>query len=215
MECSIFKAGAVTVGPAVLDFQANGRFPPRLGNRHRYAAPHNAYPCQGDDRWCTIAVFTHQEWLGLVQAMGNPALAQDGRFATAADRVRHAGELDQVISQWTQLLAPEEVMERLQQAGVPAGIVARGQELAGSPQLKAREFYRDTHYYIPERGKPGMEWENGGQVIAWSVPIRFSETPCLFGPMHRIGEDNDYVYRELCRLSPQEMEELSREGVFS
>jgi hypothetical protein len=33
--------------------------------------------------------------------------------------------------------------------------------------------------------------------------------------MHRVGEDNDYVYPELCRLSPQEMEELDREGVFS
>ncbi len=216
MECSIFKSGAVTTGPAVLDFQANGRFPPRLGNRHRYAAPHNAYPCKGDDRWCTIAVFTHQEWLSLLQAMGNPSWAQDGRFLTAADRVRHAEELDGLISRWTQDFTAQEVMERLQQAGVPAGIVARGQELAESPQLKAREFYREARYHIPERGKPGVEWEEGEEkVIAWSVPIRFSETPCLSGPMHRIGEDNDYVYRELCRISPQEMDELNREGVLS
>ncbi|MDP6347238.1 MAG: CoA transferase [Dehalococcoidia bacterium] len=215
MECSIFKAGAVTVGPAVLDFQANGHFPPRMANRHRFAAPHNAYPCQGEDSWCAISVFTPQEWSGLVQAMGSPAWSQDGRFTTAADRVRNAEELDGLISQWTGGLTAGKVMQRLQQVGVPAGLVAKGQDLAESPQLQAREFYRDTHYYVPERDKPGSEWENGGQVKAWSVPIRFSETPCQFGPLHRVGEDNDYVYRELCKISPQEMDELNREGILS
>ena len=39
MESSIFKSGAVTAGPAILDFQVNGRLPPRIANRHPVNAP--------------------------------------------------------------------------------------------------------------------------------------------------------------------------------
>ncbi|MFC1945071.1 CoA transferase, partial [Chloroflexota bacterium] len=43
VESSIWTSGAVTVGPALLDFQANNRLPSRLGNRDPHASPHNIY----------------------------------------------------------------------------------------------------------------------------------------------------------------------------
>ena len=46
------------------------------------------------------------------------------------------------------------------------------------------------------------------------LPILFSQTPCLEGPYHRIGEDNDYVYRELLGMPAAEIEELAAKGVL-
>ncbi|GIT42446.1 MAG: hypothetical protein Ct9H300mP11_03820 [Chloroflexota bacterium] len=62
MESSIFKSGAVTAGPALLDYQSNGRLPRRIGNRDPHAAPHGVYQCLGQDRWCAIAVKTDMQW---------------------------------------------------------------------------------------------------------------------------------------------------------
>ena len=39
MESSIFKSGAVTAGPAILDYQVNGRLPGRIANRGTDNAP--------------------------------------------------------------------------------------------------------------------------------------------------------------------------------
>ncbi|MFC2034467.1 CaiB/BaiF CoA transferase family protein, partial [Chloroflexota bacterium] len=50
------------LGPLLLDYSVNKRVATRMGNRYPYAAPHNAYRCRGEDRWCAIAVFTDEEW---------------------------------------------------------------------------------------------------------------------------------------------------------
>ena len=214
IECSIFTSGVVTVGPALLDFQANGRLPQRMGNRDLFYAPYNTYPCRGTDRWCAICVSSEEQWEKLCRAMGNPPWTQDPRFASMADRVRHVQELDKLISQWTQGQEAVALAEALQAAGVPAGYVAKGEDLAQSRHLQERGFYQETQYFIPQRGKPGVTWGLGPPTWAWTLPARFSQTPAVTGPMKRPGDDNDYVYGELLKLTPQEREALAKEGLF-
>jgi benzylsuccinate CoA-transferase BbsF subunit len=214
MEASIFKSGAITAGPAILDYEVNHRLPPHRGNQDPYASPHGAYPCKGEDRYCAIAVFTQEEWEAFCQVLGNPSWTKDPKFATLTDRVKNADELDRLISQWTINHTAEEVMEKMQQAGVPAGIVSKGQDLFESEHLKAREFYRETRFYVADRKKLAKDWELGPPVIAWSSPVRLSETPWEFGHFSNIGEDNDYVYGKLLQMSPEEIEKLTEEGVF-
>ena len=49
--------------------------PRRAGNDDPIAAPHDAYPCAGDDEWCAIAVETDAQWRALRRALGDPAWA--------------------------------------------------------------------------------------------------------------------------------------------
>jgi crotonobetainyl-CoA:carnitine CoA-transferase CaiB-like acyl-CoA transferase len=212
MESSIFKSGAVTSGPALLDYQINHRLAERRGNRDPYAAPHGVYPCQGEDRYCAIAVFTELEWHSFCGALGNPEWGQDSRFATLLDRIKNQDELDELISHWTRQHTAEQVMEKLQKAGVPASIVSRGQDLYESSHLKSRGFYRETKYYEAERDKVATEWKEGSS-IAWHTPVRLSETPMEFGHYSNIGEDNPYVFGQLLDLPPVEIEKLVKEEV--
>ena len=76
MESSIFKSGAVTAGPSILDFQANDRLPRRIANRGTDTAPHGVYRCRGEDRWCAIEVQNDEEWEGFCRAVGNPFLVR-------------------------------------------------------------------------------------------------------------------------------------------
>ncbi len=213
MESSIFKSGAVTAGPPILDYQVNGRLPRRIANRDADSAPHGVYQCQGEDRWCAIAVQTGEQWDGFRRAMGNPHWSGEPEFATAEGRLANQERLDALIGEWTAQLTANDVMERMQREGVPASIVSQGDDLYHSPHLAARDFYRPTPYYAAQRGTPAWEWEKGDSV-AWTTPARLSETPMDFGHYSNIGEDNDYVFREVLGMSETEVAALSENGAL-
>ena len=178
----------------------NGREPGPAGNSSTTAAPHDVYPCQGENRWCAIAVFTDEEWQGFKRALGKPAWAADKRFATLSGRVENKAELDRRVGAWTKRHTTEEVMAKLQANGVAAGVVQDAADLARDPQLKTRGFFIDR----PEIGK-----------LVDASPIRLSETPAGYSrPAPTQGKDNDYVYGKLLGMSEKEMAELREKGVI-
>ena len=212
MESSIFKSGAVTAGPALLDYQVNQRPPERRGNRDPHGAPHGVYPCQGEDRYCAIAVFSEEEWESFCRAIDNPDWCHDPQFAFLGRRLDHQDRLDDLISQWTRQQTAEAAVERLQKGGVAAAVVSQGSDLYTSEHLKSRGFYRETKYYVAERGKSASEWEQGTS-LSWGMPVHLSATPMEFGDYSNIGEDNYYVFRQLLGLSSAQLEALVADGV--
>jgi crotonobetainyl-CoA:carnitine CoA-transferase CaiB-like acyl-CoA transferase len=213
LESSIFKSGAVTAGPPILDYQVNGRLPARMANRDPVYVPHGVYPCQGEDRWCAIAVQTEEQWESFCTVLGDPEWRHEPDFATVEGRRANQDRLDELISLWTAERTPEEAMNSLQQAGVPASVVSQGQDLHDSPHLAAREFYRPSPYYVAQRGTPAYEWEER-ESIASSSPVRMSETPLEFGHYSNIGEDNDYVFQEVLGLPEAEVRRLEENGAL-
>jgi len=84
LNMSQFEALATLMQPAILDYSANQRVATHQGNRHSVYAPHNAYPCQGDERYCVIAVKNEAEWQRLRQAIGSPAWTDQPEFFSHA-----------------------------------------------------------------------------------------------------------------------------------
>jgi len=189
------------LAPAYLDYAMNGRVQRTTGNRHPYLAPHNCYPCSGQDRWVNIAVGTDEQWRALRRVMGDPAWARDSRFADGYRRLRHQDDLDRGIAAWTRERTSEEVQELLQGAGVAAGVVMSIADLFGDRHLRARGFYRAiTHPDAGTHDYPFGLW-------------RMSETP--FEVRHAaplLGEDNPYVYRELLGYALAERRRLEEAG---
>ena len=211
MESSIFKSGAVTGGPAILDYQVNGRLPRRNANRSADCAPHGAYQCAGDDRWCAIAVESDEQWDGFRRAIGHPEWSAESDFSTTEGRLANQDRLDTLVGEWTARLSADEAMTRLQAEGVPASIVSQGDDLYASEHLKARDFYRPTPSYVAERGTPAWEWEQRDS-LAWNSPVKLSETPMEFGHYSNVGEDNDYVFREILGMPDSCIESLKEDG---
>jgi benzylsuccinate CoA-transferase BbsF subunit len=170
-----------------------------LGNDSLIAAPHNVYRCKGKNRWCAIAVFTEGEWSELKQALGNPAWAEDRKFAALSGRRENRDELDRLISDWTQKHTAEAVMSLLQKNGVAAGIVRDASDLAKDPQLKARGFF------IVGTKTP----------LTDASPIRMSASVAEYnGAAPEPGRDNDYVYGELLGIGNDEIAVLKKKGVI-
>lgn len=211
IELPLYETGVMLLGHSMLEYTVNKRVVSRTGNRHPFAAPHGVYRCQGDDRWCAITVFTPAEWEGFCKVVGNPSWTRDAKFAAITERLKHQKELDSLVEQWTAGHTAEEVMDMMQKAGVPAGIVYKGQDLAESKHLWERGFYKEGPRYPPPatKGTPPA-----GTALGLQVPIIFSETPRQGGPGPRIGEDNEYVCKKLLGLTGEQIEQLEKEKVL-
>ena len=57
-----------------MDYTMNGRDRRQRGNRDDKMAPHNTYPCAGEDKWIAIAVGSQSEWEALVPRDGKSSL---------------------------------------------------------------------------------------------------------------------------------------------
>jgi crotonobetainyl-CoA:carnitine CoA-transferase CaiB-like acyl-CoA transferase len=207
IDVSQTEVGLMASGTATLEAQLTGKPTARIGNRSPIpgVAPHGAYRCRGDDAWIAIAVHNDQEWSALVTEMGAPDWASDPRFATAAVRAANQDELDRLIGDFTQGEERYDLMMRLQGRGVAAvAVQTAADRCERDPQLKNGDYFVSLpHTEIgtwPVEGFPAkfesMRVEPGG-LTGRGAPM--------------MGEDNDYVYRELLGLSPDEIAKLQEE----
>jgi benzylsuccinate CoA-transferase BbsF subunit len=205
LDASQFEAGVQLMAPLLLDYQVNRQVTGRLGNECQYAAPHNAYRCRGEDRWCTIAVFTGAQWYSFCEVTGQLELAADPRFATLLTRKENEAELDNLVTAWTSQRTPEEVMEKMQAAGIPAGVVETGEDLMEHDlQLKARKFFHTLEH--PEAGP--YRTNSGAHFRLSKYQEELTRSPLL-------GEHNEYVFKGVLGLSGEEYERLVNEGVIN
>lgn len=191
------------LSPALLDYTANGRVMQRQGNRDPHMAPHGAYPCQGDNCWCVIAVTSDVEWQLLCQEIGQPEWGQEARFATLQGRLEHADELDVLLAQWTLTQRAEDVMTRLQSVGIAAGVVQNIQDLRDDPQLAHRGFWVALDH--SEIGPLELE---GHQFRFSSIPHQ----PRFARP--EMGEHNARVLGDILGLSTEEIARLEADEVI-
>ncbi len=214
IELAQIESSVAALAPALMDCTVNGRIEQRAGNRLPHAAPHGAFRCQDlkiktpfgekdEDRWCAIACFGDEHWARLRGALGEPAWARDERFATHAGRKQHEDGLEQLITEWTRPQLAEDVMTRLQAAGVPAGAVQNARDCLNDAHLKDRDYY--VHLEHPEAGR--TTYDGSGFRLS-KTPAHFtSAAPCL-------GEHNYQVATEILGVSPEEFAELVAEQVL-
>jgi benzylsuccinate CoA-transferase BbsF subunit len=196
------EAAAYMLGVSFLEAAVNESEPQPVGNAAPYAAPHNCYPCQGDDRWCVVAVESDEQWRRLCERLGRPELAHDPRYATLAARRERRDELDALIADWTRQRDAHAVMRELQAAGIPSGAVQYGADLFDDPQLHARGSIIDVEH--PKLGRFSVA----------DVPVRFADgrlaTP-RYGPS--LGEHNEYVYCEILGYPPDQLAAWQQAGI--
>ena len=204
IDLAMYQVGASFIGEGILDFAFNGRRSRRMGNRDQAMSPHGCYPCLGQDEWVTIAVRDDRDWEAFCQALGQPSLAGDSRFAHPTVRHGHQDELDEIISRWTSTQTQYQVMEALQSAGIPAGPVLNAKSLLADSQYRARGFFQPVDH-PDETGLGRQEYVGRG----WSL----SEAPMdSIKPAPALGEANGYVLSQILGLTDLEIQRLRDAG---
>jgi len=192
------------VGPSLLDAAANGRGVAAPGNRsqERAAAPYGVYPCRGEDRWCAISVLDDTQWISFSNVLGDPEWTRDPTLATAAGRIASASIVDHQITRWTRERDAADVMELLQAAGVPAGVVADAVDLCThNRQLAARGYW--TRVATPE----------GDSVVLDGVAARLDGTPgYVAAPGPLLGEHTERVLVDVLGMTAADVARLRDAG---
>jgi benzylsuccinate CoA-transferase BbsF subunit len=205
IDLSEYEVACSTIASTLLDALINEKEVPPQGNRsdHIPAAPYGCYRCAGEDRWCVIAVFEEDEWKALCGVLGHPSWTKEERFSTFSNRKRHEEELNQRLEQWTLLHSPEEVVDLLQVAGIPAGVVQSAEDLAKDPHLAARGFFVGVRHPVL------------GEIFSDAPPIRFiGSPPICWKAAPLLGEANRYVYLELLGMSEDELSSYLQRGII-
>jgi benzylsuccinate CoA-transferase BbsF subunit len=201
IDVSQFEVSQHFLAPAILDYTVNKNVVARRGNFSPVSVPHNAYQCHGNDRWCVISVFTDNEWKALCQVIGRPDLVDRPGFSTMIDRKRNEAEIDHIIQDWTMNFPAEEVVSRMQEAGVPSGVVQDAKDLLQDPQLE-RSFWLLDHNEIGPFYHLGQAFTFSRLDGEESKPA-----PC-------IGQDTEYVCTNILGMTDEEFVELLISGVF-
>lgn len=202
VEIPMVEAVASHVPEAVLDYSMNRRVRERIGNHAEGMAPHNCFPCQGDDRWVAIAVTSDREWEALCDAIGRPEWVADEKFTDMRSREENQEELERLIAQWTRARTPDQVVAILQGAGVPAGSSLSIEELVNDPHLKARGFFVAPEH--PVTGKRLLE----------GIPWKASASQPAFKHAPLLGQDNYYVFHDLLGMADEEFARLVDERII-
>ncbi|MCY3567028.1 MAG: CoA transferase [Chloroflexi bacterium] len=204
IDVAMLEAMGVVVGDAIAEYDATGRPPVPLGNRDRRRAPHNIYPCLGEDEWVAIAVAGERDWQTLCREMDRSALASDARFVDAQSRKLHEAVLDDLMAEWTATQQAADVEQRLLAQGIDAARVAKPYEqfTLPDPHYLSSGFIQSVDH--PEVGPswlPGAPWRFSGLEDR-----RLRPSPC-------VGQHSFEVFAAELGMSEAEYRSLVERGI--
>ncbi len=199
VDTSLYEAGITQTYWQSAIALATGDSPGPLGSAHPLSAPYEAF--QTSDGWITVGGSNQATWEKLTVALGEPALAEDERFRSNADRMANLSALRAALAPRFLERSSSEWLETLEAAGVPAGPVASVGEMLQEPQAQARGMVTE------------VEHSTLGPVPTIGFPVRFSSTPASVSkgaPL--LGEHTREVLRDL-GYDDGEISELVDQGV--
>ena len=190
--------------PAFMDYVLNGRVGGPIGNQHPLgaAAPHGVFPCAGDDRWIALVVSSDEEWRSLVTAMEDPEWTRAPELADAAGRIANIDELHERLSAWTRDFDDRELAQRLQDQGLAATPVSNVADLLNDPHFTARRTFIQVQHPL------------GFEETIYGVYAKTSGAQPEVRPGPMMGQDNDYVFKELLGIPEERYRKLRDEKVI-
>lgn len=201
VEVSMQDAVANLIRVSLRDHQRFGHPPPRTGNQLGRTVPGTTYPCAPGGPNDYVFIYAQpQMWPAVVRVLGQPALADDPRFATPEARWENRDALNAIIADWTRQHSKHEVMRMLGEAGVPSGACQDTGEVLADPHLRARDMIVDVDY--PTRGTY--------QTVG--CPIKLSDSPAAVRRPPQLGEHTAELLGELCDISADEVAALRQRG---
>ena len=149
VDAAIYESVLGVTESLVTEWQAAGHVRQRTGPTLPGIAPSNVYPTR--DGQLIIAANQDSVFRRLVDVMGMPELATDERFVNHQARGRNMAEIDAIIAEWAQQFDSADLQDRLNAAGVPAGLVYEPKDMLADPQFTARGSIADRQGRAPRR----------------------------------------------------------------
>ncbi len=159
VRVSLFGSAAELMAVPYLQARYGGAAPARVGLRHPSIAPYGAFRC-ADGREVVISIQSEREWHAFcTEALRQPALATDPRFADNPARVAHRDVLEQAVQAVFDGLDFADAEQRLAAAGTAYGAISQVEDLIEHPQLRTRSMPVGGQRIEMPASPVGTEWD--------------------------------------------------------
>jgi itaconate CoA-transferase len=183
IEISMLESLAEWMGFPLYYTLYGGIQPARTGAAHAAIAPYG--PFQAADGVVFLGVQNEREWAAFCDGvLEHPALAADERFSSNSGRVAHRAVLHEAIQAVFRTVSSEELLRRLDVAGIANARLRDVRSLIDHPQLLARERWREVDSPV-------------GPLEALLPPAGLDDDEPVMGPIPSPGEHTEAILREL------------------
>ena len=169
------------------------------GGYARLLSPHRR-PYQTSDGHICALIYNDKQWKSFFDAIGQPEMLEQPRFATHAARHAHINEIYQEVGRIFLTRTTAEWRELLERADIPVMPMHTLESILEDPHLAAVGFFQT------------MEHPVEGRIRQMRVPSTWSETqPEPGGPAPSFGQHGRDILRE-GGFTPEEIERLGEQG---
>ena len=202
VDVAIYESVLTVMENLITEYDLTGYVRERSGAVLPGIAPSNVYPTRSGE---LVLIGANQDTLfkRLCDLMGRPDLAEDVRYRDHAARGAYQGELDARIAAWTADQEIDDLLPKLEAAGLATGRIYRAPDMIEDPQFLARDSIVTTPHPV------------FGQIKMQNAFPKLSETPGkVRWPGPTLGQHTDEVLTDILGVTPKRLVELRGKGVI-
>jgi crotonobetainyl-CoA:carnitine CoA-transferase CaiB-like acyl-CoA transferase len=201
IEVSLLESQIASLINIASDYLNLGIIPQKWGTAHATIVPYQAFPVK--DGYIVIGAGSDLLWKKLCKVLDLEELAEDPRFCTNPQRVKHRDILVKILEEKFLTKTRAEWLEKLNKEGIPAGPINNLEEVFRDPQVSHLKMVKEVVH-------PRM-----GKVKLIRNPVTFSETPAsIYLPPPLLGEHTEEILEQLLGYHSEQIEDLKRKGVI-
>jgi len=185
-----------------MNYLVSGVPPRRQGTAHPNIVPYQAF--ETADGYLMLAVGNDGQFARFCEAVGEPALAADERYATNRARVAHRRELVPRVAAALRTRTTADWLESLRAAQVPCGPINDLAQVFDEPQVRHRGLRIDLPHPL------------AGSVPGVRNPVLFGRTPIAYERAPPpLGADTEAVLATRLGLDAAAVAALREQGVVA
>ncbi|MBF8257623.1 MAG: L-carnitine dehydratase/bile acid-inducible protein F [Anaerolineales bacterium] len=136
IDISLLDSQVALMSYVASNYLVSGELPHRYGNGHPNIVPYQSF--RASDAYFAFAAGNDGQWRKFCQAVDRSAWADDPRFTTNGDRVRHRQALVPMLSELFATRPARAWMDLCQSIGIPAAPINNVEQVFQDPQVQAR-----------------------------------------------------------------------------
>ena len=187
-------------GHLALGYLMTGEVPQRQGNNNPITAPSEVFKAQGG--YFTMSAGNDDQFKRMLQVFElDPALAQEHRFVSNIQRIKHRKELHEILEAQTLKKSVAHWIEQLSAQTVPCAPINDMKQMFDDPQVRHRGIALEVTH------------GSGVQVPTLRSPLRLSASPVTHRAPPMLGEHSDEVLRTVLGRSASDIHRLKEAGI--
>jgi crotonobetainyl-CoA:carnitine CoA-transferase CaiB-like acyl-CoA transferase len=194
VHVSLIEAAVSSLANQATNWLVAGKLPQKQGSAHPNIAPYGDVFQTSDGKEIMLAIGSDRQFQDFCKIL-KISLEKDPKFATNQARVENRGELYQLINGVIQGMEATELLKKLNQSKIPAGLIQNLRDSLAMPEVK--------NLLLSSVDLKGVK-----------TFVSSSEFPSHFLPPPHFGEHSHFILSEHLQMSGKEIQKLVSEQVI-